>query len=334
VTLAAEDRAQLATWVDAVRADPGGVPAGVEIVQQRWIRAVGRAALPRLGPVFLKWMGFPRPKDRLRYLLRRLPAQHEARLLDWLAARGLRVPAVVLAAGARRLGLPRWSLLVTRALPGAAPAAPGELLPVAARLAELGLWHPDLHPGNFVRCADGQVAVLDLQSARRCRAPLRGSRRARMAAKLLLGLPDPTDPAPLVAVGLIPPAAAARVAARAARMHRQWLLARIERCLQSSTEFERQRTPEGTLYRRRAASLDGGRIDGGPELRQWWIGDRALEVLDGRPPRLAALRHKSGWRGGTSSVYIPVPGAKPEIEHASQELLRGYDRYRRLVRDA
>ena len=101
---------QLDDWAAASAASPGVLPAGVEPVQTRLVRAVGRAVLEGVGEAYLKSMGFPRPKDRLRYAFRKLPAVHEADLLRRVAAAGLKYPEVVDVRGVRRRGLP-WSSL-------------------------------------------------------------------------------------------------------------------------------------------------------------------------------------------------------------------------------
>ena len=177
--------------------DPDGpvhptLPPDVAPVQTRLVRAVGRGTLADGRSVYLKAMDFPRWKDRLRYLFRALPAAHEAALLREVAATGLNCPVVVYAATARRWAMPWRSLLITEALPVAAQSAQkhgpvtwSEASAVAARLAEAGVFHPDLHRLNLERLDDGGVAVLDLQSARARGVSLKAAERLHMAAKLL-----------------------------------------------------------------------------------------------------------------------------------------------------
>ena len=76
---AAADAAVVARWWQHFVAT-GRLPAELPLVQGRLVRAVHRGELPS-GPVFVKVMTFPRGKDRLRYLLRALPGEHEARML-------------------------------------------------------------------------------------------------------------------------------------------------------------------------------------------------------------------------------------------------------------
>ena len=66
----------------------GAVPAALEPVQGRLIRAVHRGCVAD-EPVFVKTMTFPRAKDRLRYFFRPLPADHEAAMLRMAAADSL-----------------------------------------------------------------------------------------------------------------------------------------------------------------------------------------------------------------------------------------------------
>lgn len=330
---AARAEALLATWWAAVRQDPSRLPAGVEPVHERLIRSVGVAELPGHGRVYLKQMGFPRWKDRLRYLLRALPVQHEARMLRCAAAHGIPVPRVLLAAGSRRLGQPWASLLVTQGLEVDGEPQDSDVARLAARLADAGIWHPDLHRGNFVRCRDGSTAVLDLQSARarRRRAPLGRWRRVRMAARLLS---SGVDPAQLTASGLVTATEVTRASGLAERQQRHWLRRRIERCLQCSTEFDRRRWQGGILFSRRGQQPEGIELVGGPELERLWLGDRALEVLEGRKPMLVAWFRKSRWLRGPGSVYIPRSGAQPDLVSVKQELERGYVRYLTLRSDS
>ena len=55
---------------------------------------MGRGELPS-GPVFVKVMSFPRSKDRVRYLLRPLPAAHEATWLRGMSYAKVPAPTVV-----------------------------------------------------------------------------------------------------------------------------------------------------------------------------------------------------------------------------------------------
>ena len=83
MTADTREQAQLAEWWAAIQADPSQLPDGVEIVQSRLVRIVGRGELPSGTTAFLKFMGFPRRKDKFRYLFRSLPARHEAAMLQF-----------------------------------------------------------------------------------------------------------------------------------------------------------------------------------------------------------------------------------------------------------
>jgi hypothetical protein len=294
----------------------GRLPAELPVVQARWIRAVHRGELPS-GPVFVKVMTFPRGKDRLRYLLRALPGAHEARLLTAAAAAGLPGPEVVAVRTQRRWLLPHRSLLVLRAL---APA-PGEQPPLerlgdeadlARRLLAAGIVHRDLHGDNSLRCVDGRLAVLDLQSAD-LRAAGRMPRRlwVAAAARLWRGRLDlPRDDVAAVfrARGLLAaPAEAAAAHAQAEREHMAWLRSRIARCRQSSTEFVRRLGWRGIEYRRRGDLPPGRWLTGGRRLLRCWIGDRAAAVLTGCAPTFFALRTTWWWLGGGCNLYVPDP---------------------------
>jgi hypothetical protein len=317
-------------WLADLAIRPGALPTDLSPVQTRLVRAVGRGELPGVGCCFVKVMGFPRWRDRLRYVFRALPALHEARMLARLRAAGVPCPEVVTAAGRRRFGLPRVSLLVTRALPTASTAPPtAARAALAARLAELGLFHPDLNTSNFVALRDGRIAVLDLQSARWVGRSLGPSLRRRMAAKLLA---DGGEPTALAEAGLVRVDELEAVRLDAARVRRRETVRRIRRCLGTSTEFVCERRWNGRLFRRREPLGRGTWLSGGPELIQWWIGQRALEVLDGTPPTLSALFAKSWWLPGEHCVYIPETCASADVARLAPELMEGFGRFRRLSR--
>ena len=305
-------------------------------MHQRLIRAVGRGDLPS-GPAFVKLMTFPRPKDRLRYALRSLPAVHEARMLAAVAAAGIPCPAVLAAFAARRGFLPATSMLVLRALPVAAsagPSAPDELLReravLGARLLAAGIVHRDLNSANFVRLADGRLAVLDLQSASICHRPAR-FHAVGIAARLLRDVDDPDSPGAAAAMldsGLLADAAAVDLARqRAAVDARAFVTGRIRRCLGESTEFTRRLRATGIEHRRRGDLPAGRWIRGGRELRRCWIGQRALEVFENRSPRLHAFLASWWWLHGHSAVYVPGDIDEPSLRSELQVLAEGYVRW-------
>lgn len=340
VPLSPADTRQLDAWVEALGASGGELPPGVAPVQTRLVRAVGRGVLPDAGPVFVKAMAFPRAKDRLRYVHRALPGVHEARMLAAARAAGVACPAVVLAVGRRRLGLPDLSVLVTSEMEGescgdVAPRESAPLARVAAALAAAGLFHPDLNRGNFLRLEGGRVAVLDLQSARLRNGSLPRPDRLRMASKFALefgldGEPDGLDI--LAEAGLVTAEDLPTVRAHAGHQRRVDLCRRIRRCMMTSTEFVAERRLLGARHRRREADLSRSARHSHPDAKALWIGDRALEVLDGRPPILAGFVHKSCWLRAERWVYSARGDGISFSETDLRRLLDGHQRFRDLER--
>lgn len=323
-------------WSEFVAA--GRLPAELEPVQTRLVRAVHRGTLPS-GPVFVKAMTFPRPKDRVRYLLRPLPGQHEAAMLRATAAAGIACPEVLDVRSCRRGGVPHRSLLVLRALPVVTVAEDdsdrlADEAEVAARLLAAGIVHRDLHTANFVRLADGRLAVLDLQSARLRRAT--DADRIATAARLLQGRPPARgeeDAAMLQGAGLLrDPGEVRQARAAAVATHRTWVLGRIRRCLQESTEFARTIGLAGVEHRRRGALPAGRWVRGGHELRRAWLGQRALEVLEGRPPLFPAFRATWWWLGRRAALYVPAACSDERIEGEVRAAAHG-DVVRRMFAD-
>ena len=330
--LETRDRECVARWVAALLERPDRLPHGIETVQARLVRTVGCGALPTGRRVFVKSMGFPRAKDRLRYLVRTLPARHEARMLATVAAAGIPCPQVVAAAGRRLLGVPMASVLVTAALPVADRAVdPGERARLVGELVAAGVFHPDLHPENVVALEDGGTAVLDLQSAR-FRGGALGRRDLRaMVVKLVAAASDrPTETRALVQSGLLTEDAMVEAIAAAEQVERLDLERRVLRCIRTSTEFRARRHLLGVLHERRGPRPQGTWVRGGSEMVLLWLGDRSLQVLEGRAPVLHALFRRSWWFPGTHSVYIPGPSGAETLERAKPALLAGEQRFRSL----
>ncbi|MBK8096811.1 MAG: hypothetical protein IPK26_06870 [Planctomycetes bacterium] len=335
-----DDGAVLASWWRE-HVSTGGLPAAATVVQQRLVRAVGRAELPS-GPVFVKVMAFPRAKDRLRYLFRALPGAHEATMLAAVAAAGIPCPRVVAVETLRRRLLPHRSMLVLRALPVAPTTRTWtEQLAAEARigvaLLAAGIVHGDLNLGNFVTLPGGELAVLDLQSARRggggCRA------RMDIAARLLgehvvAGHLTAAAGVPVLrAVGLLTSdVEAAAVLELAALRHRLWLRGRIRRCLQQSTEYSRAIRWNGVEHRQRGP-LPAGQWHCGPRafLRRAWLGQRALQVLEGRSPRLPAIFCGWPWLPSRSAVYVPDSLRGVPVQAELQVLSEGFERHRQWL---
>ena len=329
----ADDGAVLQRWWDTFVAT-GTLPPGLELVQTRLVRAVNRGDLPS-GPVYVKTMTFPRAKDRLRYLLRALPGAHEARMLGAVAAAGIPCPEVMFVRTARRFGLPFRSLLVLRALSTGASADPARRLSdeaaVAARLLARGIVHHDLHSGNFVELADGRLAVLDMQSAACTPRPPSVRVRMRVAARLLQDRPA-TDAAAattaFVGAGLLGSAAdVERVLAAVATLRARFVRTRIRRCLGESTEFTRRIGLGGVEHRARG-ELPPGTWRAGRDARRVWLGQRVLQVLEGRPPVFPAFLHKWWWLGGGGALYVPAAYSEDRIDSAIADSRDAYARSR------
>lgn len=320
----------------------GRLPAELTAVQGRLVRAVHRGSLPS-GDVYVKVMTFPRTKDKVRYLLRSLPAAHEAAMLRATAAAGIPCPEVVAVRTARRRGIPHRSLLVLRALPTATAATTStstsadevslrEEATIAAQLLAANLVHHDLHSGNFVRLTDGRTAVLDLQSVRRG-APS-SARRLAAAAKLLQNRSEITRAAAATALLdsalLRSPDDVDRALARAAAGRLHHLRGRILRCWTESTEFTRRRAWWGIEHRTRGELPPGRWWSGATAPHHVWVGQRARFVLDGRPPAFPAIARKWWWLGGGASLYVPASCSDERIEAEVATALAGHERFRAL----
>lgn len=308
------DRAVIDVWWREFVAT-GRLPTAFEAVQGRLVRMVGRSTLPS-GPVHVKAMTFPRPKDRLRYALRKLPGAHEAHMLRAVAAAGIVCPEVLDVRVARRFGLPFRSLLVLRTLPPcAAPDRAGaaarlrDEAAIASKLLAAGVVHRDLHRDNFVRLPDGTLAVLDLQSARATASAAGRAARLRVVSRLLRDRPGLTDDEALAIAqqcGLVHDAAeAGAVRTRIARERRHHRDARVRRCLQESTEFTRHVHWYGVEHRQRSGLGEGRWHRGGREVRAAWLGQRVLQLEQGRPPVFTGFFGKWWWLGGGGALYVP-----------------------------
>lgn len=326
-----EDAAVVDRWWSTFVAT-GQLPAELELVQGRLVRAVHRGDLPS-GRAYLKAMTFPRAKDRLRYALRPLPAAHEAAMLAATAAAGVPCPEVVAVRTQRRAGLPFRSLLVLRELPVDGERRPtlGEQAALASRLLAAGIVHGDLHGENFVRLRDGRAAVLDLQSARRRRVTR--VHHVACAARLLQDRPALDDESATtlsIAAGLLrdeSEASSARVMAAAGR--RAFVRGRVLRCFAESTEFTRRYGWWGREHRTRG-ELPPGRWRRHHDAEHAWIGQRALFVFDGRPPVFAAFRRNWWWLGGGASLYVPAPCGDDRFEAEVDAAAAGLARFRAL----
>ncbi|MFK7742159.1 MAG: lipopolysaccharide kinase InaA family protein [Planctomycetota bacterium] len=340
---AAGDAATLERWWQTFVAT-AKVPEELDYVQGRLIRQVHRAQLPS-GLVYIKTMSFPRAKDRLRYSVRALPAEHEARMLRHVAAAGLPCPEVLAVRTSRRRGLPHRSMLVLRGLSVAAdpvaadpvaadPSGPADPVSravdevrLAAKLLEACVFHRDLHTDNFVRLADGRLAVLDLQSACVVRPQQAASASVRhaVAARIVRdrhGAPREAALAELERLGVVQPAERAAVEERCRRDVRRYAGSRRMRCWKSSTCFERRLRWDGVELRLRGTDSEGrwwfwrrpSQSETGSssprDLADAWEAQWARHVASGHPDAAAQslpLRRffrKWWWLGGRTALYV------------------------------
>ena len=321
----------------------GALPPELPRQQGRLIRAVHRGELPS-GPVFVKVMTFPRGKDRLRYLLRALPGEYEARLLAAVAAAGIPCPQVVACRTSRRWLLPERSMLVLRALPVVKPAVvsvgePKQRLHDAAalvvRLLQAGIEHRDLHAENFVRLQSGALAVLDLQSASLRGRDLTVDRRLAIAAAARL-VRDEADAGAafecMHSAGLLRDAEEGAAAARAAAAaHARYRRARVLRCLRDGTEFTWRLRWWGLQHQRREGLGDGRWFVAGSDARRAWLGQRTLQLHSERAPFFRGYAQKWWWLGGGGALYVP-PASDERIQAEVQEALAGWNRFVALAR--
>ncbi len=323
-------------WQQVLRS--GELPTAATPVVGRLIRQVGRIELDG-ATWFVKVMTFPRSKDRLRYLVRRLPAAHEARMLQRVRAAGVVCPRVAAVRCARRFGLPFRSMLVLEGMPLAADVvevAPEQRLAqraaIAGRLVGAALFHPDLHPDNFLELADGTLALLDLQSMRRVFRP--GSAARQMAARLLLeaeGVEETCALDVLVQSGLVRAADRDEVRSAAVQIARAFLRKRMLRCFTTSTDFVR-RLGWGRVENRRRGAMPPGRwVVGGADLRDAWVADRALEVLERRSATLWGLRRGLLWSRQRACVYVLAPVVEQQLEEHLNGLREAMRRYEWLM---
>lgn len=334
------DLPELARWWAAFCAT-GELPAELPRQQGRLVRAVHRGQLPS-GPVFVKVMAFPRGKDRLRYLLRELPGEHEARLLAAVAAAGIPCPQVVACRTARRTGLPHRSMLVLRALPVVADGAGAEAArwhdaaAMVVRLLQAGIEHRDLHAGNFVRLVSGELAVLDLQSAAVRGRDLTADPRVRCAAAVRMLQDVDGDraaaAAELLRVGLLRDAAeVADAVRRAERAQQAYWRGRVLRCLQDGTEFTWRWRWWGREHRLRDGLGPGRWWTPPAPARALWIGQREQQLVAGRPPFFRGCATKWWWLGGGGALYVPA-GSDERIQAEVQAALAGWGRFLATVR--
>jgi hypothetical protein len=313
----------------------GELPQGAELVSERLIRRVFRFEDPGEGRLFAKQHLFPVLRVRLRYLLRSSPTAREAAGLEKAAERGLRVPRVVAQRSERGLLGPRLAVLVTEALPFERIATHAERFALARQLAELGVLHPDLHGDNVLRLADGELGLLDFQSVRFRRGPLRAGARRRMLAKCAhAALPE------LGVLGLRELLGAdwEEIEPELERLDRKERSSRRRHALRSSTRFRRTRRGLfGFRVERRGTPLPAQDSAMGPapagdqhvepgasvarwspgvfrlsargrRLRELWLG--AVQQRDGEEVAFLAYQRDAPWPWSMEHLYIAAPASQ------------------------
>jgi tRNA A-37 threonylcarbamoyl transferase component Bud32 len=117
---------------------------------------------------FLKRSTLVRSKDRLRLLLLPNRRRAEWRNLHRLAAMGIPVPTPLVRGEARHLKPPQHFILTSevagRPVDYNGPTNWSQLGVFIGHLHGKGIYHADLHPGNMRMTADGEYALLDVQS--------------------------------------------------------------------------------------------------------------------------------------------------------------------------
>ncbi|MBN1421592.1 MAG: hypothetical protein JXP34_22660 [Planctomycetes bacterium] len=289
-----------AVWRFAEDADPSPLAAlagtfdrfiaeGTRI-KENPVRTVALVDLPEVGPVYAKRYRYRSWKDRLRYLLIPTKAMAEWKALRRFRRLGLATAEPLAVAVERRGPFAVSGALVTRRIAGAVPAATALSDPArgtsvrdaiarfARRLTALGIWHRDLHLGNFLvadRGGDPEVFLLDLHTCRFLPVRLPWAIEARVLGKLLhsLLLPDGFGPAAgegegegerdagiRAALGFLEAYFEDRAPAirrfpklllRALAIEARRLRSRSKRSMKHSSRFRVERAP-GRLVRRRA----------------------------------------------------------------------------------
>jgi len=306
----------------------GELPAGAEIVKRTRVREVLRIPLADGDAAYLK---------RERKARARRPGAGVAREyanLERLRAAGF-AAVEPLAVAERRTATHHEALLVTRALPGAAPlsrplrraepararALLAEAAVLARRLHEARLWHRDLHAGNLL--LQGELLVLvDVQKLRALPFPLPAWLRARDLVWLVsdgrLGTAAPPQRiaeayAQALPGGPDPERFGVRLAHAAARAMRARLSSRERRCVVASTGFRRERRGALAILRRAdvttSAALAAASAASGSETR-------LPDVAGGPAPGPAPDRFARG-------QGAPEPGAPARAPALARRFGRG-----------
>ena len=272
-------------------------------------------------------------KERLRYLISRSKAKKEWDVSLAVRNRGMRIPAPVGVIERRRWGLLEENIYISEAIEGAQPLmdfcmerfGEGDLRggEEKRRIVRLlgdtvghihhgGLYHADLHAGNFLirKGGEGALYLTDLHRAR-MRKTLSHRQRLWNIAQLFYSLHFMLDQGDkelfLEAYGgkemdlSISKDLLMRVEGLADWIKRRHQRSRAKRCLKESTLFTSQRWKEYRVYRRRDISR---------EILMGMI-DAHREIIKNSPSRL--LKHSP--KAVVSMVEIPQgPGLRTSVK--------------------
>jgi hypothetical protein len=154
-------------------------------------------SIVRRGAAVEKRWHHPGPVGRL---LDGWRARREARRLRILLERGIRAPRVIEQRGATlELEWIEGAQDLEQALLGAQPELARRLGEWLTQLAQAGIEHADLHPGNVLIDAQEEPWLIDM-AAVRIGAPLAKPRRDRQLQRLLSGIVELAEPAFLLAL--------------------------------------------------------------------------------------------------------------------------------------
>lgn len=289
-------------------------------------------------------------RDVLKAIVAGSKARHEWNMARRLLDAGIPTAPAVAFGERRRAGVAVESWLITQEIAPCVPlrdllATPTKLGPelreslraqlgqMLARLHTHGIYHRDLHAGNFlVRSAEGEATLylLDLHAARvRAMGMCRRDVVQNLAMVCAFGSYPGVEPADERRVlkhyqdagGQVwgdPDALCAAVHTRLERLRARRLSSRAKRCLINSTEFCTHRDAGRRVYRRR---------DFPPEAVQAAVEAHAQACVPGNPAMV-----KIDTKTHVSFVHVPGPHGPRSVcvkEYCGQPLLR---RLRNLFR--
>ena len=111
----------------------------------------------------------------------------------------------------------------------------------------------------------------------------------------------------------------------------QFRRGRLRRCLGNSTEFCRVLSWRGVEHRQRGELPTGQWLPPSASALQQWLGQRALQVFENRPPAFPAFFRKWWWFRGKGSLYLPRACSQDRIESELSVAAAGFVRYRDVI---